>query len=989
MNQSSASSERLVVKDIGGFHLVKELGQGGMGKVFLARQASLDRMVALKVLQPDLANDAEFVARFHREARAAALFQHPNITAVIDAGQDPRSGVHFIAFEFLSGGSLEDSLKKHGTLAEPQLLHVLKGCIAGLRFAESKGLVHRDIKPENILFDAHMTPKLADLGLARRYDADDQSKAVTQTGVVLGTPVYMAPEQALGEKELDIRVDIYSLGLCAWRCLAGVVPFDEDRTASALQILSRHINQDLVDIRKRRPEVSDRMALLIQGMTTRDRDARYVSADALAKDLERVIAGHKPAGPVGDPAIHTTQVDAQPLQLAPAADASPAVPSGVKNSQVSAAKVKRSASGGARGSGPRASSSASQRMAVAAQRGPSVGVAAAVLVGALVLGVGLAMSLGRRTPPTPPASLAPELAVSPPPPASPAPAVETPSPEATRPATSPEVSPSAAPIQPPRHAPGEDPPAFVRHGQALREAFLGNVPAFADALANQQALFDRVESSWPPAPRQAGQAVLDLARVLAVLVAPDADPGSPTWKAAAAKLGPHWELAFPDDPSPLSELDSQPNLKQRLENASRLLASLAQETPATIEALHALFVVDAARVLILQGAFRLASLARSEAARAGIGKLLFELADDGYTNPFWTQVGPRLLRLVTDWPNATDAERGQAERLIAELDSVDRTAVGRMLSRDLAQAKLVLERLVEVGHVSSCAAWISAHKAYRDAGGAIRPNELLGYWISETPQDPVRGVVVEVETPLSAERPLELALLPPSRLLVRGPRPQIRLTGQQAIWAVDYPSPRVGLQRLEQVDFTLEPGFVLVEFRDGGAVQLLTFQEGSTQTRLAPTPLRLTPLGRRVHIPQGPHGPLTVVDRDRYGRVAYVLAARPDGGRRDGAAATTTQPSGTHPDHPSGTDQGPPAGEPNPAGSDPGPPGPPGSDQGPPGPDQGPPGSNQGPPGPDQGPPGGTQGPPGANQPGTRPPPDRRPDRPLRDRPRRRPGAGS
>ncbi|RMG12543.1 MAG: serine/threonine protein kinase, partial [Planctomycetota bacterium] len=369
------SSERLVVREVAGFSLVRALGAGGMGKVFLARQKSLDRLVALKVLQPKLASDQEFLSRFHREAKAAALFQHPNVAAVIDAGQDPRSGVHYIAFEFVDGGSLEDLLRKQPRLPEEQALFIARGMAQALAYAESKGLVHRDVKPDNILLSTDGTPKLADLGLAKQ--AADPGANLTQTGVVMGTPLYMAPEQALGEEPLDVRADIYALGLCLWRMLTGIMPFDEDGTSSSLAILTKHINEDLPDVRSRAPHVSEDTATLLLGMTARDRADRYRHAAALAKDIDRLLAGEAPLGPNGG-CETTVSFDAVPRSEQSA------------SSRRTPAKTARAASSrrspphraaGLRGAGPPPAA------------GIPLALVAGVLIGALGIGVGLAVAL--------------------------------------------------------------------------------------------------------------------------------------------------------------------------------------------------------------------------------------------------------------------------------------------------------------------------------------------------------------------------------------------------------------------------------------------------------------------------------------------------------------------------------------------------------------------------------------------------------------------
>jgi len=305
MSAASGESTRETAQGVPGFEVLRRLGQGGMGQVYLARQVSLDREVALKVLLPSLVRDGEFVERFHREAQAAALFSHPNIVGIIDKGFDPQRRLHYIAFDYLEGGSLEDRLAA-GPLDEPTALRIACDVAQALAFAESKGLVHRDVKPENILFDAGETAQLADLGLAKQVT--DDGKSVTQTGIVLGTPTYMAPEQALGERALDIRCDIYALGLVLWRSLTGLVPFDEDRTASAMQILTRHLHSDLPDVRTRAGHVTEATARLIGWMSARDEGERYPTAAALVADLQLRLAGQPPRGPAASPATAPTQV---------------------------------------------------------------------------------------------------------------------------------------------------------------------------------------------------------------------------------------------------------------------------------------------------------------------------------------------------------------------------------------------------------------------------------------------------------------------------------------------------------------------------------------------------------------------------------------------------------------------------------------------------------------------------------------------------------
>jgi predicted Ser/Thr protein kinase len=257
------------VKEVAGFELLSRLGEGGMGQVFKARQRSIDRLVALKVLTPKLAEDKDYVDRFEREAKAAGKLSHPNIVAVIDRGEDASGPkvIRWIAFEYIDGSSLESKIKK-GRLPERDALKVVRDMAEALRYASEKGLIHRDVKPDNILLTAEGVPKLADLGLAK---FQEEKANLTQTGIVMGTPHYMAPEQALGERDLDVRADVYALGLVFYRCLTGELPWNAD---SALAILTRHLNEDCPDPRKIVPEISEASIALLRRMTDRDRTNR-------------------------------------------------------------------------------------------------------------------------------------------------------------------------------------------------------------------------------------------------------------------------------------------------------------------------------------------------------------------------------------------------------------------------------------------------------------------------------------------------------------------------------------------------------------------------------------------------------------------------------------------------------------------------------------------------------------------------------------------
>jgi serine/threonine protein kinase len=204
-------------RELGGYQILDEVGRGGMAVVYKAWQPSLERFVALKVLPEHFGHDPQFLARFHREAKIAARFSHPNIVYVFDVGEE--HGIHYIAMEYLDGGSLRDRLVA-GAFGLAETQGILEQLASALDYAHTRGLIHRDIKPGNILFTADGRPKVADFGIAR----PSGESRLTQTGILMGTPEYMAPEQAEG-RQVDYRADLYALGVVLYQMLTGRVPF--------------------------------------------------------------------------------------------------------------------------------------------------------------------------------------------------------------------------------------------------------------------------------------------------------------------------------------------------------------------------------------------------------------------------------------------------------------------------------------------------------------------------------------------------------------------------------------------------------------------------------------------------------------------------------------------------------------------------------------------------------------------------------------------
>ena len=280
-----SGAERTV---IGGFELLEKIGQGGMGAVYRARQVTIDRIVALKLMKPKLAKDTRHLERFLREAKASARLTHPNIVQGIDAGND--KGYYYFALEFVDGETLREVIQRDGTLPEERCIELGMQMARALEHAWSFGMVHRDIKPANILIDRKTgTAKLADLGLAKLTQGGDTS--VTQVGMAIGTPYYINPEQARGEKDTDVRSDLYSLGATLYHAATGTKPFEG---GSAPIVMSKHMSEPPDPPRERNPAVSTSVSTVILKMMAKDREDRYQTPAELLADLERIARNERP-----------------------------------------------------------------------------------------------------------------------------------------------------------------------------------------------------------------------------------------------------------------------------------------------------------------------------------------------------------------------------------------------------------------------------------------------------------------------------------------------------------------------------------------------------------------------------------------------------------------------------------------------------------------------------------------------------------------------
>lgn len=254
-----------------------------MGGVFKGHHIALDIPVAVKVLHAHLADkDPIFVKRFIREARSAAKLQHPNVVGVMNVGLE--DGRHYLVMPYVGGGNAATMLARLGRFPVDKVLEIAFDVTHALSVAEENNILHRDIKPANILFNNKGRATLADLGLAKNY-LDSQDSGITQTGIACGTPLYFSPEQAKGARNLDIRSDIYSLGITLYHLLNGSPPFHGE---SAYVIFQKHVHEPLPPFKESDPPISDSVFKLLQKMTAKKPEDRFANTPELLEALEKL-----------------------------------------------------------------------------------------------------------------------------------------------------------------------------------------------------------------------------------------------------------------------------------------------------------------------------------------------------------------------------------------------------------------------------------------------------------------------------------------------------------------------------------------------------------------------------------------------------------------------------------------------------------------------------------------------------------------------------
>jgi serine/threonine protein kinase len=262
------------------YRLDARIGAGGMSTVYLALDETLEREVAVKLMNREVTSDSAQLERFRREARAVAQLSHPHVVGVIDAGED--DGRPYIVFEYVEGETLKERIRRLGRLPITEAVAYAIEIARALGAAHARNIVHRDVKPQNVLIDDEGSAKVTDFGIARTLD----EHGLTADGRVLGTTDYVAPEQALGQPVTG-QSDLYSLGIALYEMLTGEVPFKGDNQVAVAMM---HVRDEIPDVRSRRPEVSAALASIIDRATAKRVKDRYADDQAMIADLEEALA---------------------------------------------------------------------------------------------------------------------------------------------------------------------------------------------------------------------------------------------------------------------------------------------------------------------------------------------------------------------------------------------------------------------------------------------------------------------------------------------------------------------------------------------------------------------------------------------------------------------------------------------------------------------------------------------------------------------------
>jgi len=274
-------------RQIPGYQMLERLGAGAMATVYKAKQVSLDRHVAIKILPRKFSSNKQFIERFYAEGKAAAKLNHPNIVGAVDVGMAGET--HYFVMEFVDGLTVYDELVKHGRYSEKRAIEIAMGVAKALDHSHKQGFIHRDVKPKNVMITKQGVVKLADMGLARAVS--DREAAEAEAGKAFGTPYYISPEQIRGEVDVDQRADIYGLGCTLYHMVTGQVPFDGPNPSA---VMHKHLRNEPKAPDELNPDLSNGVAEVIEAAMSKDRKARYASAADMLIDLEAVAKGEAP-----------------------------------------------------------------------------------------------------------------------------------------------------------------------------------------------------------------------------------------------------------------------------------------------------------------------------------------------------------------------------------------------------------------------------------------------------------------------------------------------------------------------------------------------------------------------------------------------------------------------------------------------------------------------------------------------------------------------
>lgn len=285
--KANINESRNTAGQIPGYKVMGKLGSGAMAVVYKAKQISLDRTVAIKVLPKKFVQKSDYVERFYKEGRLAAKMNHNNIVQAIDVGEV--GGLYYFVMEYVEGKTLYDDLSKGKVFDEREAIDVVIQVAKALAHAHAQGLIHRDVKPKNIMINKDGVVKLADMGLAR--ETSDIKAAKHEQGKAFGTPYYIAPEQIRGEVDIDGRADIYSLGGTLFHMVAGRVPFEATQPS---EVMKKHLKEPLVPPDHINTALTTGISEVVEVMMAKDRKERYSTMEEVITDLESVRDGKPP-----------------------------------------------------------------------------------------------------------------------------------------------------------------------------------------------------------------------------------------------------------------------------------------------------------------------------------------------------------------------------------------------------------------------------------------------------------------------------------------------------------------------------------------------------------------------------------------------------------------------------------------------------------------------------------------------------------------------